>query len=255
MESKESCVPSSSLIVVRTDNDVLQDLSITAAEEAVSGLKSTKPSLPLQKSSEVIASLTSIITSLSNSFDTETADRVAALSATQSQLRTTTAKLTETRASLTLWRSKVTLVDEKRQRIKNLEKALAEEDSFDWTGRTEIDGTPCLGLPSPEGPGPAFLYRGPASTLSNLPAGISIEFDADPPPPANDTDGNSLVHLIRLKTWYDRVVGLLRLRVEGLKGGHVEQELKLGKIVAGCCGVEAGRVEGMLEGLLAALES
>lgn len=142
-------------------------------------------------------------------------------------------------------------MEEKSQRIQNLERAIQAEDSFDWTGRTEIDGTPAR----IEVVGASFTYRGPGSTLSNLPAGISIEFDADPPAPATDEAKNSLVHLLRLRTWYERVVGLLKDRVGKLEGGSADMEGRLQKVVASCAGVEPESVDGMLEGLCAALES
>jgi regulatory protein SWI6 len=138
-------------------------------------------------------------------------------------------------------------VDDTQQRIRNLERAIAEEDSFDWTGRTEIDGSPARGEA-----GPGFTYRGPASTLSNLPTGINIEFDADPMGPTEGAS-NALVHLMRLEGWYQRVLGLLEERVKGLEGGEAELEARLARVVGRCCGVESERVEGMLEGLLAGL--
>lgn len=227
-----------------------QDLAVSAAEEAISSLRAPTLSAPAEKSHEVIASLTNMITSLSADFTLEVKDRADALARTRAELGTATRELADQRKQISQWRAKVAQVDDKMQRIKNLERALAEEESFDWTGRTEIDGTP-----STPSAGLSFTYRGPGSTLSNLPPGISIEFDADPPLPTNDSDRNSLVHLVRLQTWYDRVVNLLGQRVERLQGGNAEHEARLQRIVAGCCGVEPDRVEGMLQSLLAALES
>ena len=127
-----------------------------------------------------------------------------------------------------------------------------EEDSFDWTGRTEIDGSPA----NAEIAGAGFTYRGPSSTLSNLPVGIAIEFDADPPPPTTDSDPHSLVHLLKLDSWYGRVTSLLTRRIEKLQGGNAEQERRLRDVVAGCCGVEVGTVtETWLEDILASVES
>lgn len=188
--------------------------------------------------------------SLASEFQTELATKTDVLEKTRTQLRASTRDLAEQRKEIAVWRSKVAEVDEREQRVRNLERALEDEDQFDWTGRTEVDGSPAL-----REAGPAFTYRGPASTLSNLPAGILIEFDADPPPPAGDADANSLAHLLRLQSWYARVMGLLEHRIERLAGGNAEQELRLRKVVAHCCGVEPDRIESMLDGLLAALES
>lgn len=227
-----------------------QDLTVPPIDDIISSI-APAPSAPAQKSSEVLANLTAMITSLNSDFEDEVKVKTDALDRTRSQLRAATRELSEQRKQMTLWRAKVSQVNEKTQRIKNLERALLEEDSFDWTGRTEIDGTPAT-----EGAGPGFTYRGPSSTLSNLPAGIAIEFAADPPPPEDDAEPNSLVHLLRLELWYDRVLTLLTRRIEKLQGGNHEQEARLQKIVAGCCGVEQDKVsEAWLTDILAAVES
>lgn len=208
-----------------------------------------------------------------------------ALLRTQGTLRIATQELSEQRRQITFWRAKAAAAEEKSQRIKNLERAFEEEDSFDWTGRSEIDGQPTEEVTV----GTGFAYRGPGSTLSNLPAGIAIEFDVSPPIPiapgtkkmiVRGEDGEEveqivvekgpggedlvidiatlskdLIHLTRLEMWYDRVTTLLSQRIEKLQGGNIEQEARLRKVVANCCGVEVDKVEGMLESLLAALES
>lgn len=221
---------------------------MTAGEEAIEVARAVpSTSVPVQKSSEVIASLTNMINTLSADFDAEAKTKTDALEATRTQLRTATRQLAEQRQHVASLRDKATLVDDKHQRIKNLERAIAQEDSFDWTGRTEIDGSPASALA-----GPGFTYRGPQSTLSGLPSGINIEFDADPNPPAEDAP-HAFVHLLRLESWYERVTSLLDRRVRKLEGGEVELEGQLQRIVARCCGVEPDKVEGMLDGLLAAL--
>lgn len=188
-----------------------------------------------------------MINTLSSEFDAEVKTKADALESTRIQVRAATRELAERRQEVESWRVKVTEVDDKQQRIRNLERAIAEEDSFDWTGRTEVDGSPAV-----EQAGPGFTYRGPQSTLSGLPSGINIEFDADPLGPTEGAS-NALVHLMRLQAWYQRVTGLLDERVRRLEGSETEQEKKLQRIVAKSCGVEPERVEGMLEGLLAAL--
>ncbi|GAA5929595.1 hypothetical protein JCM1841_004989 [Sporobolomyces salmonicolor] len=227
------------------------ELVASAAEETIHNLTSSSSTsgVPQQTSTEVLQSITDKVTSLSSTFTDELRTKAEALDAKRAQLRTATRELTDQRAAVANWRARAQQADEKRQRIKNLERAIEEEDAFDWTGRTEVDGAPASQLA-----GPGFMYRGPASTLSNLPAGMSIEFDADPPVPAGD-EGTSLVHLLRLQSWYERVEELLRQRIERLEGGNAELERKLGKIVADCCGLEEDKVEGMLEGLVRSLEA
>lgn len=158
---------------------------------------------------------------------------------------------------MTHWRTKGAELEEKRARIENLERALEEEDRFDWTGRSTVEGKASKEM----NVGAAFAYRGPGSVLGSLPTGIPIEFDVDPPLPRSDTEavegdgGKTLVQVTRMEMWYTRVSHLLHERIDRLEGGNIEQEARLRKVVAKCCGVEAEQVDGMLESLLAALES
>lgn len=209
-------------------------------------------SAPVHKSTEVIAGLTAIINSLSSDFAIELKEKSDALDRTRLLLRSAAKNLSEQRNSIALAKEKVALVDEKKLRIKNLERALLEEDTFDWTGRTEVDKTPAR----PEVVGPGFTFRGPASTLSNLPPGIAIDFETDPLlAPPNLSDTTSFARLTRLTMWYERVIGLLRNRVDKVQGVIEANELKLRRIVSSCCGVDELEVEQILEGLLAALEA
>lgn len=174
-----------------------------------------------------------------------------ALDRTRLLLRSAAKDLSEQRKSIALGKERVALVDEKKLRIKNLERAISEEDNFDWTGRTEVDKSPAkIDLV-----GAGFTFRGPSSTLSNLPVGISIDFDTDPPLPENKDEVSSLVHLTRLNMWYERVISLLKDRVANVENGIELNELKLRRIVSSCCGVEELEVESILEGLIAALEA
>lgn len=201
----------------------------------------------------MLRSLSSTLESLSGAFAGELSTKTAELDSKKAQAQSLARELAEKRASLAHWRREAARVDQLEQSIDNLARAVEEEDAFDWTGRTELDGSPASQLA-----GPSFKYRGPASTLSNLPPGISIEFDADPAVPETTGDqvsGEALVHLLRLQAWYERVEGLMQQRLEKLEGGNAEKERKLRKIVAGCCGVEEENVDDMLEGLVRSLES
>ncbi|GAA5881935.1 hypothetical protein JCM16303_003475 [Sporobolomyces ruberrimus] len=224
------------------------DLIATPAEETLYNLSATS-NVPQETSAEVLNSINAMVNSLSETFGSELSSKVDLLSTKRAQLQALTQELAASRTRVSQSRQGADHIEEKRQRIQNLERALEEEDSFDWTGRTEVDGSPASQLA-----GPGFTYRGPGSTLTNLPAGISIEFDTDPPAPTGD-DGTSLVHLLRLQSWYERVEGLLKQRIERLKGGGVELEAKLQRILADCCGVPVEDVDGMVDDLVRSLTS
>ncbi|BGP07583.1 transcriptional regulator swi6 [Rhodotorula toruloides] len=230
------------------------ELTVNAAEETLHALQNQDgaSSAPVQASQDVLRTLSDTLSSLSSSFQAELGSKTAELVAKKAQLQSLVRELADKRAALTRVRAEANHVEEQAQRVKNLSHAIENEDSFDWTGRTEADGSPASALA-----GPGFTYRGPGSTLSNLPSGISIEFDADPPFPDTDAGvtGESLVHLLRLQAWHERVENLMNQRLEKLRGGNADMEAKLKKIVAGCCGVDEDKVDGMLEGLVTALES
>ncbi|GAA5880625.1 hypothetical protein JCM3774_000557 [Rhodotorula dairenensis] len=234
------------------------ELAINAAEETLNALKTpdaaVEASAPVLASQDVLRSLSGTLNSLSTAFTAELSTKAAELDGKRAQVQALARELAEKRASLAHWRREAARADQLEQSIDNLTRAVDEEDAFDWTGRTELDGSPASQLA-----GPSFTYRGPASTLSNLPPGISIEFDADPAVPATNGDepvsGEALVHLLRLQAWYERIEGLMQQRLEKLEGGNAEKERKLRKIVAGCCGVDEEAVDDMLEGLVRSLES
>ncbi|GAA5837969.1 hypothetical protein JCM9279_004089 [Rhodotorula babjevae] len=234
------------------------ELTVNAAEETLHALQRadspSTSSVPIQASSDVLRTLSDTLSSLSSSFDAELQVKADELAAKKEHLRAIAAELADARGALSHWRAEAALTDEAAQRAQNLARAIDDEDSFDWTGRTEIDGQPASQLA-----GPGFAYRGPESTLRNLPSGMSIEFDADPALPDLDdpegVSGESLVFLLRLQAWYERVEGLTKQRVERLEGGNGELEAKLRRIVAGCCGVDEDQVDNMLEGLVRSLEA
>ncbi|GAA6001156.1 uncharacterized protein JCM10292_006403 [Rhodotorula paludigena] len=235
------------------------ELTVNAAEETLHALQNQdgdSPNVPVQASGDVLRSITDTLSSLSSSFQAELQTKSDELDAKREQLRQLAAELAAQRSALSLARTRVSKADEQAQRVRNLALAIESEDQFDWTGRTEVDGSPASQLA-----GPGFTYRGPQSTLSNLPSGISIEFDADPALPeilrAEDgaVSGEALVHLLRLQAWYERVEGLMKQRLERLESGNGAMEEKLRRIVASCCGVEEDKVDDMLEGLVRSLEA
>jgi regulatory protein SWI6 len=205
----------------------------------------------MKKSQDVIAEMTALINSLSEDFATEIQSKSESLERTRGQLRAATRELAEQRRQIQVWRQRCAEIDEAELRIKNLERALAEEDAFDWTGRTEVDGRPSELADA----GPSFVNRGRSSTLTGpLQINNDVHLDSDPPSPATST-AKDLVSLRRLKAWYERTLGLLRQRVGRTQGASAELEMRCKKIVAICCGIEPDKVDGMLEQLLVAIES
>src|SRR5262245_43142476 len=115
--------------------------------------------------------MTAMIQSLSVDFSLEIKNKQDSLDVTQAHLRAATRELSEQRKQLQTWQSRCAELDQTNQRIRNLDKALLDEEQFDWTGRMGKDA------------GLAFANRGSGSTMVGLGGGVDMNFSVDPEPP------------------------------------------------------------------------
>ncbi|KAI0270965.1 transcription factor [Russula aff. rugulosa BPL654] len=214
-------------------------------EDLIASLRSG-PSAPVQKSQDVVADMTTMIQNLSADFAAEIKTKQDNLDVTQAHLRAATRELSEQRKQIQVWQARCSELDQVTQRIRNVEHALVDEEKFDWTGRTELDGVDAL-----EKAGPAFRRRGQNSTMF---VDVSFNVNAEPILPTGDSV-TSLIRLRRMKMWHVRMEALVRQRLESLRGASAEREFQCKKIVALCTGVPIDKVEEMLEDLLVAVES
>ena len=183
--------------------------------------------------------MSTMIQNLGNDFASEIKTKQDTLDLTQAHLRAATRELAEQRKNIQNWQARCGELDQVNQRIRNLEKALADEDTFDWTGRTELDGSDA-GVSA----GPAFKLRGQSSTMSGVSSDVNVSFPVDKEPvvPATDTV-ESLIRLRRLKMWHERVEKLMEDRLRLLQGASAEKEFQCKKIVALCTGVPLDKIE------------
>ncbi|PFH51766.1 hypothetical protein AMATHDRAFT_141694 [Amanita thiersii Skay4041] len=220
------------------------------AEDLLSSLRSG-PSAPLQKSQDVIADMTTMIQGLSSEFQSEIKTKQDSLDVTQAHLRAATRELAEQRKQIQMWQTRCGELDKIQQRIRNVGKALTDEDQFDWTGRTNLDGESAEGRA-----GPAFQRRGANSTLIGMGGPVDISFNLEPEPPVPTADTvASLIRLRRLKMWHMRTEQLVQERLLSLQGASAEKEYQCKKIVSLCTGIPIDKVEELLENLLIAVES
>ena len=177
--------------------------------------------------------MTAMIQGLSADFAAEIKTKQDNLDVTQAHLRAATRELSEQRKQIQVWQARCSELDQVMQRIRNVEHALVDEENFDWTGRTGLDGRDAL-----ESAGPAFRRRGQNSTMAGLGGlvDVSFNFDVEPVLPAGDSAA-SLVRLRRMKTWH------MRQRLESLCDASAEREFQCKKIVALCAGVPIDKVE------------
>jgi len=185
--------------------------------------------------------MTAMIQGLSADFASEIKTKQDSLDVTQAHLRAATRELSEQRKQIQVWQGRCSELDQVTQRVRNVERALADEEKFDWTGRTDLDGGDAF-----ESAGPAFRWRGQNSTMAGLGAlvDVSFNFDAEPAIPAGDSVA-SLLRLRRLKMWHVRMEALIHQRLESLRGASAEREFQCKKIVALCAGAPVDKVEGV----------
>ncbi|KAG8746220.1 transcriptional regulator swi6 [Ceratobasidium sp. 414] len=236
--------------------------------EEVLGALRARPSVPVQRSQDIIKDLTSMIQSLTSDFHAETKSKQDSLDVAQAHLRAATRELADQRRHIAAAQARLGALDQARQRARNVSRAIKDENSFDWTGRTEVGGAPAH-----VSRGVAFQYRGPGSTLGGEgeEAGTAdgagetnissldvnpTSLDVDPPiPPGGNDTITTLVRLRRLKMWHARIEELVEERLSATRGAGAEKEFQCKKIVSLCTGVPVDRVESMLENLLIAVES
>ncbi|KAI0955043.1 hypothetical protein AcW1_006748 [Taiwanofungus camphoratus] len=220
------------------------------ADDILSSLRSG-PSAPVLKSQDVIADMTNMIKSLGDDFGVEIKTKQEQLDVTQAHLRAATRELSEQRKQIQAWTARCGEMDQVNQRVRNVEKALEDEDHFDWTGRTELDGRDAMTVA-----GPAFQMRGQTSTMTGLGGAVELSFNLDTEPAMPTTDSvASLIKLRRMKMWHERIEALMDARMRSLQGASLVKEFQCKKIVALCTGVPVDKVEEMLQNLVIAVES
>lgn len=197
-----------------------------------------------------LADMTTMIQNLSAEFSAEVKTKQDSLDVTQAHLRAATRELSEQRKQIQLWQSRCAELDQVHQRIRNLEKAIAEEDSFDWTGRTDLSGRD-----GRETAGPAFQWRGPSSTMAGVAGSMDVSFSVETEPPIPTTDSvASLIRLRRLNMWHLRMEQLMEARLKSLQGASAEKEYQCKKIVALCTGIPADKVQDVSDSVVVNLE-
>lgn len=183
--------------------------------------------------------MTAMIQSLSTDFQSELKAKQDTLDVTQAHLRAATRELSDKRKQIQTWQSRCAELDQINQRVRNVEKALVDEDQFDWTGRTDL-----IGKDARDAAGSAFQYRGLGSTMVGIGGAvdISVNVDAEPPIPTGDSAA-TLVRLRRMKIWHQRMEDLVKARLTSLQGASAEKEYQCKKIVALCTGIPIDKVE------------
>ena len=179
-----------------------------------------------------------MIQKLSADFSAELKAKQDAYDVSNIHVKAATRELAEQRKRIDFWKQQHGDFDRVLQRVRNVEKALSNED-VDWTGRTEANGN----VVKPGSGNPAFVHRGSQSATSALDnKDFSQNLEAEPPIPTTDSLSN-LIKMRRMKMFQDRIEKVLRDRVQSLQGSSAEKEYQGKRIVALCTGLPIDKVE------------
>ncbi|KAK7687880.1 hypothetical protein QCA50_009099 [Cerrena zonata] len=240
-----------------------EEFGAPRAEDILSSLRAG-PSAPALKSQDVLADIETMVHGLSTDFTTEIKTKQETLDVTQAHLRAATRELAEQRRQIQTWQGKCGDLDLASQRIRNLEKALAEDEVFDWSGRSAgpLSSLPPLSQPTP-GAGPSSAVpngvsipalQKQAEPAVNTTMDLSLTLESDLIVPTTDSPA-SLIKLRRMKLWHERMERILDERLRKLQGASAEKEFQCKKIIALCTGVPINDIEGLLDNLVVAVES
>ena len=149
--------------------------------------------------------MTSMIESLRDEFAAELSTKEAQYQDARSELHAQTRALGEHRNLLTAEKARLAELDLVQARIRNLERALVEEQFNSWG----IERT-----------------QGEEAEL-----GVAGEGPADEDVPEEDSK-EALLRLRRMRAWQARVEGLVGARVEKLRGTGAERELQYKRLVS-----------------------
>ncbi|KAL7423302.1 transcriptional regulator swi6 [Cryptotrichosporon argae] len=213
----------------------VEALAVSERESAVSNLKS-EVRKPEKRSADVLRNISALFDDLNKTFDGEMEKHVEELNAIEKEVRAATRRLAEQRQAVARAQARVAVLDRLGQRADNIQRALSAE--HDFTGRAPLPGEPAVP--------PDFA-----------PLDADIDVDVGPGAAASGdiaVDGD-LKRLQRLRRWEQRVARVLEDKVRAMEGESAGKAVMYRKVVALCAKVPVENVDGMLDGLTAAVES
>ncbi len=200
-----------------------------------------------QKSKDIMASISGLLSSLNRDFEEEIQLKQNSIDNVHSQVRDSSLRLSETRQKLDNLRSSSSRLTELNQRSQNLEKAIALEDErFQKKKKT---GTEYNGVYDPDDPFRVY------PVVKLLQEGKTEEEILQNPSlvPADDLPPIAILKA-RINAYKENQESFKSLASE-LKNKSRDLENKFRRVVSLCTGVTDDGVDGLLEGLVQAVES
>ncbi|KAF3183005.1 transcriptional regulator swi6 [Orbilia oligospora] len=206
------------------------------------------PQNVLQKSEDIVTSMTSMISGLDGDFQAEIKEKQTEIDATHTQLREITLKLSEDRRKLEMLRQRINEKAELGQKSQNLNRAAQEEkrkflDLHNKLANGQVTEND-LSASDPNEPyklSPEMVN----GDFKNLTATQSQYLKTLPP-----------ASILKARTvGYELNEKILDELAQTLRGRSLELEANIKKVVALCAGVEENMINDVLGGLLQSVES
>ncbi|OWZ66950.1 hypothetical protein AYX15_01858 [Cryptococcus neoformans] len=242
----------------------IEALKISNGEAVMANLKS-EVSKPERKSRDVQKNIATIFESISSTFSGEMLAKQTKLNATEASVRHATRALADKRQHLHRAQEKLAtmqLFEQRSENVRRIMDAIAAGTLLtpaEFTGRTQTMHEKSTGQLPPLAfrhvPGLA-LDASSQSQLNGAPPSTSLSVDdqEDIALPERD-DPECLVKLRRMALWEDRIAEVLEDKIRAMEGEGVDRAVKYRKLVSMCAKVPVDKVDSMLDGLVAAVES
>ncbi|KAI9635520.1 transcription factor [Dioszegia hungarica] len=206
------------------ETDMLQ---VSAGEAVVATLKS-EVNRPERHSRDVQKNIGAIFETVNETFTTEMLAKQTKLNAIEASVRHATRALADKRQQVQRAQAALSVLEQTQQQCQNVQNLLSSVSELDWMGRAPLASEVAGGASSGTGEEIALPNRG---------------------------EEGALVQLRRMALWEDRVAAVLQDRIDALQGQGADKAVKYRRLVSLCTKVPVDRVDGMLDGLAAAIES
>ncbi|KIR54440.1 transcription factor [Cryptococcus gattii Ru294] len=244
----------------------IEALKVSNGEAVMANLKS-EVSKPERKSRDVQKNIATIFESISSTFSTEMLAKQTKLNATEASVRHATRALADKRQHLHRAQEKLATMQLFEQRSENVRRIMDAITAgslltpSEFTGRTQTMQEKSTGQLPPLAfrhvPGSALdSSSSQQSQLNGATSStqLSVEDQEDITLPERD-DPECLVKLRRMALWEDRIAEVLEDKIRAMEGEGVDRAVKYRKLVSMCAKVPVDKVDSMLDGLVAAVES
>lgn len=179
-----------------------------------------------------ITDISAIFETINDTFAAEMTQKQTKLNATENSVRHATKALADKRQQVARAQALVSELEQVKQKIDNVRKALNTVPSQDWSGRG--------GLSSESRSTPPSAFR-PVHLSSPVRASNGT---GDAALPERGAQG-ALTRLRRIAAWEDRMALVLQDRMSSLEGESADKAVKYRRLVSLCTKVPQDKVDGV----------